>query len=265
MTGTETPVTQTTNSTQVKGTTTTVSAQSQIPETYSTAEASTKMELTSANIIWFTNYYRVQNNVATLALASALHSSAQAKTADMFTYHYFDHTRPSNHKITFSYFINLEKYHFLKAGENLAQGNFSTSKQVVDAWMNSPEHKKNILDPAYTQIGVAVEKGILGGKSTTLITEHFGEPASACPTISQTTKTAIATLQNQLKKTQADIATKQATIEKGDSALDPNYNSLVDDYNALVASYDASVKQMGNLVALYNGQVKSFDNCLAKN
>ena len=39
------------------------------------------------------------------------------------------------------------------AGENIAKG-YSTPERVVDAWMNSPGHRANILNPSYTMIGV---------------------------------------------------------------------------------------------------------------
>lgn len=250
--------------TQVKGTATSVSSKSQIVDHYTTQEATTRMALTPTNVIWFTNYYRVQNNLPALSISSALDDSAQAKTTDMFTYQYFDHVRPGNTNASFSYFITLERYSYLKAGENLAEGDFTTSKQVVDAWMNSPDHRKNILDPAYRQIGVAVEKGTVDGSLTTLITEHFGEPTSACPSISQVTKSAIDALQTQLANTQTDISIKKSALASDSAQLDPDYNALVDAYNSLVASYDASIKQMQNLVKIYNTQVSTFDQCLAK-
>lgn len=41
----------------------------------------------------------------------------------------------------------------MAAGENLA-GKIKTPEKVVDAWMNSPGHRKNIMNPQYSQIGV---------------------------------------------------------------------------------------------------------------
>ena len=39
------------------------------------------------------------------------------------------------------------------AGENIAIG-YATPEAVVNAWMNSPGHRANILNPSYTQLGV---------------------------------------------------------------------------------------------------------------
>lgn len=49
-------------------------------------------------------------------------------------------------------------YKFKSLGENVAAGQ-RTPKDVVQAWMNSPPHRENILKDAYTEIGVAGVKG----------------------------------------------------------------------------------------------------------
>ena len=43
----------------------------------------------------------------------------------------------------------------LMYGENLAQG-YDSPEEAVDAWMNSPKHKDNILTPDYTTGGIGV-------------------------------------------------------------------------------------------------------------
>lgn len=53
-------------------------------------------------------------------------------------------------------------YAFLKIGENLALGQRSAGQVVAD-WMASAGHRANILDPSFTQIGVAVKTGTWGG------------------------------------------------------------------------------------------------------
>jgi uncharacterized protein YkwD len=63
-------------------------------------------------------------------------------------------------------------YPFLKIGENLAAGQWSVD-QVMDDWMASPEHRANILDPAYTDIGIVVK---LGGDCGTYWVQEFGRP-----------------------------------------------------------------------------------------
>ena len=42
--------------------------------------------------------------------------------------------------------------------------------------MNSPEHRNNILNDSYTDIGIAVENGLIDGKDTTLVVALYGTP-----------------------------------------------------------------------------------------
>ena len=63
----------------------------------------------------------------------------------------FSHNRPNGS----SCFTALKEAGivYAYAGENLA-GKIKTPTKVVNAWMNSPGHKKNIMNPNYSQIGV---------------------------------------------------------------------------------------------------------------
>ena len=65
-----------------------------------------------------------------------------------------------------------------EAGENLAKG-FHSSAGVVTAWMNSPEHRQNVLDGNYTDVGFAVQTGEFQGKKTTLVVALYGEPTTS--------------------------------------------------------------------------------------
>ena len=57
--------------------------------------------------------------------------------------------------------------------------NFSDSQDVTNAWMNSPEHRANILSGDFTQIGIATAAGIYEGHETTYVVEEFGAPSAA--------------------------------------------------------------------------------------
>jgi len=63
-------------------------------------------------------------------------------------------------------------------GENLAI-DFSSSQGVMEAWDNSPLHKKNLLSPYYQEIGVADVSGKFQGQDTTVVVQIFGAPATA--------------------------------------------------------------------------------------
>lgn len=62
----------------------------------------------------------------------------------------FEHTRPDGSGC----FTVLDSLGILRgtAGENIARG-YDTPAEVVDGWMNSPDHRVNILDPAFRHLG----------------------------------------------------------------------------------------------------------------
>jgi uncharacterized protein YkwD len=52
-----------------------------------------------------------------------------------------------------------------RLGENLAwaAGALAQARQVVNLWLNSPEHRANLLRPGYRTVGVGARKGTLDG------------------------------------------------------------------------------------------------------
>ncbi len=76
--------------------------------------------------------------------------AAQNHAVDMAQYRYFDHrgrdgSQPSDR-------VRSQGYQFSFVGENIAAGSASPI-QTVQQWMNSPGHRRNILNPNYTEIG----------------------------------------------------------------------------------------------------------------
>ena len=123
-----------------------------------------------------TNQNRVADHLPSLQVSPLLQAAAQEKANDMATKGYFAHTSPQG--LTPWYWFENVGYSFSYAGENLAV-NFSDSQDVTTAWMNSPEHRANILSSNFTQIGIATAQGVYEGQSTTFVVEEFGTPAAA--------------------------------------------------------------------------------------
>ncbi|MEI8223737.1 MAG: CAP domain-containing protein [bacterium] len=224
--------------------------------------ASLRTKINRENIIWFTNYERAKVNLPPLTASAQLNTSSSRKNDDMFVHQYFNHTRAANPPIGFDRFIDDQNYTFIKIGENLAMGDFSSSAEIVNAWMKSPAHKKNILDPIYRDIGVTATLGTMNGKEVYLITQHFGDPRSSCPSINATTKEAIDALKNHITELQTTINEKQQEVTRSNHTLDPHYDSLIEEYNSFVTLYNNAIKQMASLVSTYNKQVQSFDRCV---
>jgi hypothetical protein len=125
-----------------------------------------------------TNAARTADKLPTLTVDPLLQAAAQDKANDMATKGYFAHTSPTG--VTPWYWFTSVGYYFTYAGENLAI-NFSDSADVTTAWLNSPEHRANILDAHFTQIGMAVAQGIYNGQSATYVVELFGAPSAVAP------------------------------------------------------------------------------------
>ncbi|WP_423219157.1 SafA/ExsA family spore coat assembly protein [Caloramator australicus] len=84
---------------------------------------------------------------------------ARYKSQDMINKNYFSHYSPTYG----SPFQMIESFglRFSAAGENIAMGQ-RTPQEVMNAWMNSPGHRSNILNPTYTEIGVGLAKDKAG-------------------------------------------------------------------------------------------------------
>ncbi|WP_163538508.1 CAP domain-containing protein [Gracilibacillus sp. YIM 98692] len=102
-------------------------------------------------VIDLTNQRRSENGAGNVSLDQELAEVAQKKSQDMAENNYFSHTSPTYG----SPFNMLDQFgvDYTKASENIAAGQTSP-EQVVESWMNSEGHRKNLLDPAVTHIGV---------------------------------------------------------------------------------------------------------------
>ena len=125
-----------------------------------------------------TNQNRVTNGDSALAVSPLLMTAAQEKATDMANNNYFAHTSPTG--VTPWSWFGQVGYSFTYAGENLAV-NFSDSQDVTNAWMASAEHRANILDPSFTQIGIATAQGTYDGHPATYVVELFGTPVPPAP------------------------------------------------------------------------------------
>ena len=104
----------------------------------------------------------------------------------MFEKEYFEHKSPSG--IGASDIAHDVGYEFILVGENIALGNFDGDEALVQAWMDSPGHRANILNKRYTEIGIAAEKGLYQGKMMWLAVQIFARPMSLCQNPNQLTK-----------------------------------------------------------------------------
>jgi len=109
--------------------------------------------------------------------------AAQRHTEDMVGREYFEHVSPSGESLAdrlrasgYIYSANIG----YALGENIAWGTLedATPESIVAAWMASPGHRANILDPRFHDTGIGVEARVpnsLGeGQAGAMYTQDFG-------------------------------------------------------------------------------------------
>ena len=102
------------------------------------------------------NVERQKNGLAPLAFDSSISNVARIKSKDMSDNNYFAHQSPTYGSAADMLTQNGIRYSAW--GENIAAGQ-RTPEEVVNAWMNSPGHRANILGSQFTKIGVGYVNG----------------------------------------------------------------------------------------------------------
>ena len=128
------------------------------------------------------NKQRVARGLAALAENPKLDAAAAHHTNDMIAGDYFDHVSPSGEtplqRIRAAGYIPAGAG--FEIGENIAAGTsgLDTPASIVTAWMNSPGHRANILDPNYEETGLAAINAVPaqfgGGQPGGTYTQDFG-------------------------------------------------------------------------------------------
>src|SRR3990167_217491 len=163
----------------------------------------------SSVIVDKTNTERVSFDLNSLVTDDLLELAAQLKANEIAKKGYFAHETPEGFDPW--YWLENVGYNFVAAGENLAV-NFTDSEDVVDAWMDSPGHRANILKDSYTEIGVATAKGKNKGREAIFVVQFFGTPAVApakAPIVEETTEEVAKTPQTEPETTEVASETQE--------------------------------------------------------
>lgn len=129
--------------------------------------------ITPEKIIELTNTERRNAGVHEVQKNVYLQEAAIRKAESILKEQIFDHNIKGKE---FSQWVNDVGYNYAYIGENLAI-DFITAEGTVKAWMESENHKKNLLDDEYTEIGVAAVSGSFEGAGTIVVSQIFGRPA----------------------------------------------------------------------------------------
>ena len=167
--------------------------------------------LTVQGVIEATNSQRSDFGKTRLKENAMLNAAALAKVKDMFAAQYFEHISPLGKGPA-----DLAKeagYVYISVGENLALGNYKDDLVLVEAWMNSPGHRANLLNESFAEIGVAVLRGTFEGKITWLAVQEFGRPASDCPVVDDFLKTQVDLGKMEVDRLETQVVALKSQLE----------------------------------------------------
>lgn len=110
--------------------------------------------------------------VESLTWSCELEAAAELHSKDMAKNNYFSHTNPDG--VGIQQRISKQGYVWQAVGENIAAGHTSAST-VVNGWLESPGHCRNIMNSAFTEMGMA-KANEPESRYSTYWTQTLGKP-----------------------------------------------------------------------------------------
>lgn len=113
------------------------------------------------------DYARRQAGLPALHPSATLIRAARAKSADIARCG-FSHSACGHE---FTYRVDWAGYRWTRLGENIAYGTgpLASARSIFSAWLRSPEHRANILDPVVRDVGIGSRRGTVAGRSSARI------------------------------------------------------------------------------------------------
>jgi hypothetical protein len=224
-----------------------------------TMYAASRPDIYAESVLIFTNVERHKRGVPLLSSDNKLSEVALIKMRDMFSRQYFDHISPTGESV--SDLAEDVGYEYIVVGENLAFGDFTSSKEVVEAWMDSKGHKENILADKYTEIGIAAGKSYFEGARAWIVVQAFGRPKSTCPAVDTELGEELERMQKRLEiyERVANIRKEKADSDEGTLS---ERKARVEAYNLVAKLYNNLVEKYRGIVEEYNETVGDYNNCL---
>lgn len=127
------------------------------------------------DILLAVNSVRNDNGQINLVENKQLSYAASIKLADIQKYQYWSHDNPQSGKKWLE-FIRESNYSFA-TGENLAKG-FDDIDSIINAWLKSPSHRKNLLSSKFNNYGLAIGQVNYAEGPQTVVVLEFGATPS---------------------------------------------------------------------------------------
>jgi uncharacterized protein YkwD len=139
--------------------------------------------LIRAATLCLVNRERAAHDERPLHANARLRRAAQAHTDSMAFENYFEHVGPRGQtplaRMRAVGYISSSRVGY-EVGENIAWGTLglASARAIVAAWMASPRHRANILDPRFRETGVGVSphppRSLAHGQPGAIYTQDFG-------------------------------------------------------------------------------------------
>jgi uncharacterized protein YkwD len=229
------------------------------PRALSTQWYPVREPISAQAIVSLTNSVRTLNGLAALTENQLLDTVAEQRARDILEKQYFAHVSPTGEEA--SDLAERAGYRYQIIAENLASGIFLTNQKLIDGWMQSPSHRKNILLPDVRETGVSAIKGRLMGEDIWVFVQIFGLrslPASgnSCVRPSQQLLNEIEIKKSELKSLQERITRLREELDSEKSSIESDRMAVGNDARK---NHDLNVK-----IAAYNAKSNWHNQCLAE-
>jgi uncharacterized protein YkwD len=159
-----------------------VSTAAALASTAQPAHRLTRSASLESGVLEGLNRVRREHGLVPLRLSAALSAAAREHSRSMAVKGYFSHDSADGSSFweRIKRFYTQHGYRFWSVGENLLWSSPDVDPaEAVKLWLASPPHRKDLLTPAWREIGVAAvhadsAPGTYGGRPVTIITTDFG-------------------------------------------------------------------------------------------
>jgi uncharacterized protein YkwD len=147
-----------------------------------TKRRSTRAAALAAAVAAQVNVVRQQHGLRALRISVKLNQAAGEHSAQMAKRGYFSHSSADGTAFwkRIQRFYGSGGFHFWSVGENLLWSSPDVDAPgAIRMWLNSPEHRANLLSTQWREVGISVVHvpragGVYGGRPATIVTSDFG-------------------------------------------------------------------------------------------
>jgi uncharacterized protein YkwD len=244
--------------------------------------------LTKEDIIRLTNYARIQSGLPQLTENQLLNVIAEERVRDMLEKQYLGHVSPTGEQA--SDIAQKVGYRYKIIAENIASGMFMNNQKIINGWLQSPGHRKNMFSQDIKEIGVAILKGTIQGQETWVAIQIFGLPSlpvapQACIPPPQELKNEIEAKSMEIRNINSVLSdlkqkldTEKESIEADKRRPSNNkqainnlrikikiYNEKSNVYNNFLADVNAKSIVLRDMVTKYNTMLQDYNECRGSN